>query len=109
MEKEQSFGREKDPEQELIGLLKEKGIDNPEVRDLLQNWTIENEKIVEQSDDPQTELIWLNLKRARLYFEAGFTNEAFENYEDARLLAWNLRNNKLYEAIMQEMDQKDSL
>lgn len=84
MEQEPTFENKENSEQQLIRLLKEKGIEDPEVRNLLDSWTREQEKQVEQSDDYEFEQIQFNLRRARLYFEAGFVENAFENFEDAR-------------------------
>lgn len=101
--------REEQPEQKLIRLLKEKGIEDPEARSLLISWTIEQERQVEESVDPEAP-IQFNLRRGRLYFEAGYIEEAFENFEAARTQAWNERRDKLYQAIMEEMDKiEDSL
>lgn len=105
MEQEPTFENKESSEQQLIRLLKEKGAKNPEVRNLLDSWTHEQEKQVEQSDDYHLEQIQFNLRRARLYFEAGYVEEAFENFEAARTYAWNERRDELYQAIMKEMDE----
>jgi len=105
MEKESKFEFNEKPEQKLARLLKEKGEENPEARDLLDRWTREQEKQVEQSDNYPLAQIYFNLRRARLYFEAGYVNDAFENFEAARTQAWNYKNNELYQTIMKEMDE----
>ncbi|MDZ7586284.1 MAG: hypothetical protein U0946_00900 [Patescibacteria group bacterium] len=110
MEKEPTFENEEGPEQQLVRLLKEKGVEDPEARNFLDIWTREQEKLVEQSDDYHFEQIQFNLRRARLYFEAGYVDEAFENFEAARTQAWNEQRNELYQAIMKEMYQvEDSM
>ncbi|MBU0476884.1 hypothetical protein KKB68_02680 [Patescibacteria group bacterium] len=98
---------EKEPlEQELIRLLKERreGVEDPEVRALLTRWTTKQEKQVEESDDPEAP-IRFNLRRARLYLEAGYREEAFENFEAARMQAWNEHREELCQATMKEMDE----
>lgn len=105
MEKEPTFENEESPEQQLVWLLKEKGVEDPEARKFLDNWTREQEKLVEQSDDYHLEQIQFNLRRARLYFEAGYVDEAFENFEAARTYAWNEQRDELYQAIMKEIDE----
>lgn len=99
---------EKTPEQQLIHLLKERGSEDPEAKGLLIAWTLEQEKQVEASADPEAS-IQFNLRRARLYFEAGFVDEALENFESARTQAWNEHRDELYEAITEEMDRVESL
>lgn len=105
MEKEPKFENNENPEQQLVRLLKEKGVEDPEARNFLDSWTRKQEKQVEQSDDYNLEQIHFNLRRARLYFEAGYVDEAFENFEDARTQALNEQRDELYQAIMKEMDQ----
>jgi len=91
-------------EQRLIGILKEKGIDNLEAREALDSWTKAQERQVEMSENPAAP-IEFNLRRARLYFAAGFIEEAFENFEAARTQALNEKMDDKYEEIMNEMDK----
>lgn len=93
-------------EEEVIKVLKEKGVEDSEAKELLIAWTIEQEKEVEKSKDPESP-IQFNLKRARLYFAAGYIDEAFENFEAAGEQAWNEQRDELYKAIMKEMDQAE--
>ena len=100
-----TFENQESFEQRLTRLLKAKGIDDQETKELLNNWTSEQEKQVEHSDDYQAEQIQFNLRRARLYFEAGYIEEAFANFEAAREQAWNERRDELYQSIMKEMGE----
>jgi hypothetical protein len=107
MKKESTFENKESPEQQLVRLLKEKGGDNPEAREFLDIWTCEQERQVEQSTGEEYRIaqIQFNLKRARLYFKSGYVEEAFENFEAARMQAWNEQRNELYQEIMREMDE----
>lgn len=107
MEEIKSFESKENPERRLVRLLKEKGAEDPETRNFLDAWTREQEKLVEEGDDPVAK-IEFNLKRARLYFEAGYTDEAFENFEAARMQAWNENREELYQEIIAEMDRLES-
>ena len=69
-------------------------------------WTTERERQAEASADPEA-FIKFNLRRARLYFEAGYIDEARENFEDAATQAWNEQRGELYQKIMDEMDAKN--
>ncbi|MFH0815097.1 MAG: hypothetical protein V1902_03435 [Candidatus Falkowbacteria bacterium] len=89
----------------LVRLLREKGADNPEAQKLLQDWVIKEEKQVETAIDYPTELIQSNLRRARLYFTAGFVDEAMESFEAARTQAFNERRDELLQEIMNEMEK----
>ena len=103
-----SFENKESAEQRIVRLLKEKGAEDPETKSLLNAWTIEQEKQVEQLPDYHVAQIQFNLRRARLYFDAGYVDEAFENFEAARMQAWNENRKELYQAIMAEMDKLES-
>ena len=90
------------PDKKLVRLLKEKGIEDSEAMEFLMNWTREQEELVSNSN----ESIQFNLLRTRLYFDAGYTEEAFENYEDLLLQVSNEGKDELYEEIIKERDEK---
>ena len=77
------------------------GIDKPEVFQLLQEWTKQEEKKVATSEDR----INLDRKRARVYFEAGYTEEAVNSFEAALEQAWNEQRIGLYNEISAEMEK----
>ncbi|MBI2446700.1 MAG: hypothetical protein HYV51_02660 [Parcubacteria group bacterium] len=106
MEEIKSFEKQESAEQRLIRLLKEKGTEDPETRELLDAWTREQEERIEEGNDPAAK-IEFNFKRARLYFDAGYVEEALENLEADRMEAWNENREELYEAIMAEMDMME--
>jgi hypothetical protein len=105
--KEPAFENREDSEQQLARLLKEKGVEDQETREMLRNWTLEQEKIVDESADRFTASIQFNVKRARLYFDAGFLDESFESFEDAATQALNEQRFDLYQEIINEMDVKE--
>lgn len=107
MERDPTCENKESTEQQLVRLLKEKGVEHPEARKFLDIWTREQEKQVEQSTGEEYHIaqIQFNLKRARLYFEAGYVEEAFENFEAALTQAWNEKRDDLYNEIMKEMDK----
>lgn len=94
-------------ESRLITLLKEKGLDDANAKEALLQWTIAQEQEVERSQDKDAS-IQFDLKRARLYFEAGLIAEAFENYEDAYDQAYNEYNDALCQLISDEMDAMEA-
>ncbi len=103
--KEPTLEKSETADQKLIRLLKEKGAEDPEVKEFLDSWMREQEMAVERSNDYIFGQIQFNLRRARLYFQAGYVDAALENFEAAGTQAWNLYNNELYQAIMREMDE----
>lgn len=96
--------------QELIEALRTKGIKDPETRELLQKWAEAKEAEVmaknnaEASDNVRA-AIEFERERAKLYFEAGYINEALDTLEDARLQAHQIGDQELYNTIMAEMDK----
>jgi hypothetical protein len=93
------------PEQQLVKLLKEKGPEDTEFKETFTKWTIGQEQKVEKSSDYKNEQIHFNIRRARIYFEAGYLEDAFESFENARTQAWNEQFEELYKSIMDEMDR----
>jgi len=105
VEKELMFDNNESVRQELVRALKEKGIKDPETKSLLINWTIEQERSVESSTDPDAP-IQFNVRRARLYFEAGYTEEAIENFGAALTQAHHEHRDDIRLAIIKEMEEK---
>ena len=101
MEKFSSPEKSEVSDQELIDALKSKGVEDPEVHRLLQQWTEQGEKQVINPEDA----IKFNQKRARLYVEAGYVQEGLEVLESARMQAWNEQREELFNQIMTEMDE----
>ncbi len=92
-------------EKHLAELLKERGVENPEARRLLEDWTRGQESEVKESSDPATAAIELNLRKARLYFVAGYGDEALESFGAALMQARNENREELYQTIVAEMDK----
>ena len=91
---------------QLIEALRTKGSEDPETRQLLEKWTKEEEaRVYEAYDSGSSEaFIELNRKRARLYLEAGYVEEALANLESAAMQAENERMDDLRNDIMDEID-----
>jgi len=100
MEKFSSPEKSEVSDQELIDALKSKGVEDPEVHRLLQQWTEQGEKQVINPEDA----IKFNQKRARLYVEAGYVQEGLEVLESARMQAWNEQREEVFNQIMAEMN-----
>ncbi len=88
-------------DQKLIDALKSKGVEDPEVHQLLQQWTEREERQVINPEDA----IKFNQRMARLYIEAGYIQEGLEALESARKQAWNEQRGELFNQIMDEMDE----
>ncbi|MFA6197788.1 MAG: hypothetical protein WC734_01360 [Patescibacteria group bacterium] len=91
-------------EQTLVRLIKDRGVEDPEVRDLLTGWISAQETEVGSSGDYAIAQVRLELRRANLFFQAGYADAARESFEAAKLLAANYRRDDLYIAIGEEWD-----
>jgi len=87
----------------LARLLAERGFEDSEARERLIGWTMRQERLVEASPDLHTR-IGFELKRARLYLNAGDRQRALQAFEDAHSIAWNEGDNDFAEQIRQEIE-----
>ena len=102
------------PEQKLLRLLKAnrgKQTLDADTKKLLLELTIEKENEVEQLEDPRARAvanIKLNLWWARLYYKAGYTKNALDNYEVAKKQAYEEYQDDLYGAIGKEIEELEN-
>lgn len=70
----------------LIALLKERGIDDGETKEMLVRWTEEQEKKVEALGTREAQ-VEFEIERAELYLDSGFREEGVQTLEDALMIA----------------------
>lgn len=75
-----------DRDQQLIALLREKGLNDPEAKKMLAAWTDEEQGKVSPSVEDQIEF---QRRKARIFAEAGHKKRAIEDLEDAREITAN--------------------
>ncbi len=92
------------PEQKLVRILKEKGLDNPEAKKMLINWYEEQDNISEAAENFDDAKVRSDWRLARLYFSAGLDDESLEKYKDTGDEAWQKGWDDLYNEIMDERD-----
>lgn len=96
-------------EHKLIEALRTKGIEDEETRALLQQLADTEEaeviKVAAETGRSDETSIAVQRKRAKLYYHAGYMNEALDTLEHARLQARSAKNEDLHDAIMAEMDR----
>jgi hypothetical protein len=88
--------------QQVIDELKTKGQEGPEALEIYGRWFEEEQEKANALDTPEANIDFL-LKTARLFKEAGLY-AALDHYEDARIQAWHMQNDGLYQDIEDEMD-----
>ena len=106
-EKEHSFENKESQEQQLVRLLKEKGVGDPEVKKFLIDWSIKQEEKIEKLTgiESRKAQIEFELQKGHLFFESGYMEEAFENFNDALLIAEQEGLNELSQTIKAEMQK----
>jgi len=91
-------------DKELVEGLRSRSIDDPELHKLLEKWTEQEEKKVENKPEAT---IRFNVRRGKLYAEAGYIEEALDTLEGARIQAFNEQRTELYNEIIDEMETMD--
>lgn len=89
-------------DREFVEGLRSRRIDDPELYKLLKIWTEQEEKKVENNPEAA---IRFNIRRGKLYAEAGYIEEALDALEGARRQASDEQRTELYNEIMLEMDK----
>lgn len=83
-------------------LLKERGLEDLEAKNLLNKWLDENQKKVEEGAISNLEF---NISWAELYRDAGMTDEALESFEQAAELAWQENNDEVHDCLQKEIEK----
>lgn len=89
---------------EVIELLKTRGLEDQEVKELVTQWTIQREALATEEGTAIASIIF-NMDRADLYVAIGDIEGALEALEDARLQAHQENEMELYNQIMIKMDE----
>jgi len=89
---------------EVIRLLKERGLDNPQTRELLMEWTIEQEIEVEIKNNPAAQINF-TIDRTEMYLAIGDIEGALDTLDDARRQALQENETDLYNKIMNKMGE----
>jgi len=94
-------------EQELILKLRERGVDDEKTKEALLNWT-EAQEIKANAINTSRANIEFNIRRAKLYYAAGFMAEAWDVIESVRMQSANEGEDDLYAEAMGMMDKIDA-
>ena len=96
------------PNQELIDALRSHGPEDPTTKAMLGLWVHATERELNESTE-STSRIEMNIRRGRLFFVAGYIDEAYDSLSAAATQADNEGRRELYDSIMAEMDQMDTM
>ncbi|KKU22512.1 MAG: hypothetical protein UX31_C0001G0030 [Candidatus Nomurabacteria bacterium GW2011_GWA1_46_11] len=94
-------------DRELIEALRSHGPEDPTTKAMLGLWVHATERELNESQE-STSRIEMNIRRGRLFFAAGYIDEAFDSLSSAATQADNEGKRELYDTIMAGMDQMDS-
>ena len=96
---------QKNKEQEIIALLKEKGLDDHETEEALAQYVSNQEAQVDQSEDYIVGQVRLSVTLARIYIEAGYVEIALENLYLTKEQAFHERQYQLLGKIGDMIDE----
>lgn len=110
MEQFPSFEKQETEEErlrrELVDLLKkEGGLENPNARDLFIAWSEIREVQIDKAADKVLAQIEFERERARVYFEAGYMEEAVIAFNDTLNICKGEGRDKLAQEIMEEIEK----
>ncbi|KKR15359.1 MAG: hypothetical protein UT43_C0002G0016 [Parcubacteria group bacterium GW2011_GWC1_39_29] len=94
-------------DQALIDALRAHGPEDPTTKAMLGLWVHANERELNESSE-STSRIEMNIRRGRLFFAAGYIDEAYDSLSAAATQADNEGRSELYDSIMAEMDEMDT-
>ncbi|HAU07734.1 MAG: hypothetical protein UW46_C0004G0025 [Candidatus Yanofskybacteria bacterium GW2011_GWF1_44_227] len=102
-----SLSKKELPDQELIDALHSHGPKDPATRTMLDSWVRVTER--EFNENPESvSRIEMNIRRGRLFFVAGYIDEAYDSLSAAATQADNEGKTELYASIIAEMDEMDT-
>lgn len=90
-------------EKELIRLLRERGMSDPEVIARLNEFIDAQERRIDASPHDSETHIRLLFQRALLYHEAGLRKISAQEFDETLELAWQERRDDLYHEIKKEI------
>lgn len=90
-------------EQQLAEDLKYKRIEDPEVKDALGSYVDSEQRKLEQltGNEYAEALVRFTVKLGKIYFEGGYRQEAFEQFNDALILARQYEIPELHNEVSQ--------
>lgn len=92
----------------VIETLRSKKLEDPEAKQLYINWLIQEEAVANEVNSSRANIV-VNVERAFVLASVGYTEEALETYEEARLQAHQENETDLYDLIMGEMDRLEDV
>ena len=90
---------------QVVDGLRSSGIENPEVKEKLIEWTIKQEEKVESAGRTVEARVNFEIERARLYHESGYGGEALETLEAVLYVAEQEKRDDLAEKISDEISR----
>ena len=80
----------------LIEILSSRNTDDPELHRILTKWTEQEERKI--NNNPESS-IRFNIRRGKLYAEAGYIEEALDALDGARIQSFNEKRTELFNEI----------
>jgi|GEM_PF-1203546 len=100
----ESINDELEKRKKLVEELWNKGIEDEEVKEMLQKWTIEQEEKVERAGATLGARVNFELERAKVYRDAGYLDDALDTLYDTLDMVEQENNRELEEKIRGEIE-----
>lgn len=88
----------------IIEVIKEKGIEDAEARELFDKWLDNRQAEVEKKNTSKATLD-LNIEIAEIYRDSAMIEAAIDAFHDAASQAWNEGDDELYEKLIDEIEK----
>jgi len=96
-------GKEKIEKEKVLEMLKTKGVDDPETKTLVLQWTKEREAVVAKENTSRAAIVF-NIERSDLYVAANDIEGAIECLESALTQAEQENEEKLRKEILEKIE-----
>jgi len=94
--------------EEVVEILKTKGKDDPEAKELLSRWIIQEEELAAEANGGRANVV-VSMSQAFLFSEAGLLKEALDSYRDALYQARQEGETDLEEMMRAEIEKLERL
>lgn len=95
--------KQKIDREQVVSILKERGFEDPEARALFNAWSDQREAEVNVESTPDASLMYA-IEVADVYSDAGFTDAAYDAYEDAIEFAYQFGQDDIVTLLELRLD-----
>lgn len=99
--------QEKMEKEDVLEILRSKGLGDPEAMEMVMKWTMEQEELVTKENTSRAAIVF-NIERSDLYIAAGDMEGAIDCLEDALTQAFQEDEKELYDQVLEKINELKS-